>query len=105
MRVGYARPLMQSVGVDQKSQLISAPFASSLNRRRFVSVSAQPTEAQADLTPDTGGMLVSRQEMRFDFGRPRFRLPSGKKGLCLFFYPILYCEVTGLPAGHWASHS
>jgi len=105
MRVGYARPLMQSVGVDRKSQLISAPFASSLNRRRFVSVSAQPAEAQADLTPDTGGMLVSRQEMRFDFGGARFRLPSDKQRLAWIFDQFLYGEVTGIQCGHWLYHA
>ncbi len=68
-------------------------------------MSAQTAEAQADLTPETGGMLVSRQEMRFDFGGARFRLPSDKQRLAWIFDQFLYGEVTGIQCGHWLYHA
>jgi hypothetical protein len=58
-------------------------------------------EPQADLTPDTGGMLVSRAEMRFDFGDAKFRLPRDAALLGWIFDQFLYGEVTGIQCGHW----
>jgi hypothetical protein len=58
-------------------------------------------EHAADLTPDTGGMLVSREEMRFDFGGARFRLPRDAGLLKWIFDQFLYGEVTGIQCGHW----
>jgi len=66
---------------------------------------ATTTEAQTDLTPDTGGMLVSREEMRFDFGPARFRLPRDAKLLAWIFDQFLYGEVTGIQCGHWLYHA
>jgi hypothetical protein len=54
-----------------------------------------------DLTPDSGGMLVSREEMRFDFGGAKFRLPEDQKLLGWIFDQFLYGEVTGIQCGHW----
>jgi hypothetical protein len=59
------------------------------------------SDPQTDLTPDTGGMLVSREEMRFDFGEARFRLPEDAKLLGWIFDQFLYGEVTGIQCGHW----
>jgi hypothetical protein len=62
----------------------------------------RPSDEQAtDLTPDTGGMLVSRDEMRFDFGGARFRLPADAPVLKWIFDQFLYGEVTGIQCGHW----
>src|SRR5262249_61124740 len=66
---------------------------------------ATSSEAQADLTPDTGGMLVSREEMRFDFGGAKFRLPGDVKLLAWIFDQFLYGEVTGIQCGHWLYHA
>lgn len=55
----------------------------------------------ADLTPDTGGMLVSREEMTFDFGGAKFRLPRDSALLKWIFDQFLYGEVTGIQCGHW----
>ena len=66
---------------------------------------ATTTEAQTDLTPDTGGMLVSREEMRFDFGPARVRLPRDAKLLAWIFDQFLYGEVTGIQCGHWLYHA
>jgi hypothetical protein len=46
-------------------------------------------------------MLVSREEMRFDFGGARFRLPRDAKLLGWIFDQFLYGEVTGIQCGHW----
>jgi hypothetical protein len=54
-----------------------------------------------DLTPDTGGMLVTREEMRFDFGGAKFRLPQDAQLLGWIFDQFLYGEVTGIQCGHW----
>src|SRR5215467_13232338 len=58
-------------------------------------------EHPADLTPETGGMLVSREEMRFDFGGAKFRLPRDASVLKWIFDQFLYGEVTGIQCGHW----
>ncbi len=55
----------------------------------------------ADLTPDTGGMLVSREEMRFDFGGAKFRLPRDAELLKWILDQFLYGEITGIQCGHW----
>lgn len=60
-----------------------------------------PLDERPDLTPDTGGMLVRRDEMRFDFGPARFRLPRDAKLLGWIFDQFLYGEVTGIQCGHW----
>ena len=59
------------------------------------------SEHTADLTPETGGMLVSREEMRFDFGGAKFRLPADAPLLKWIFDQFLYGEVTGIQCGHW----
>jgi hypothetical protein len=46
-------------------------------------------------------MLVGREEMRFDFGEARFRLPRDAKLLGWIFDQFLYGEVTGIQCGHW----
>ncbi len=46
-------------------------------------------------------MLVSRQEMRFDFGGAKFRLPRDAQLLKWIFDQFLYGEVTGIQCGHW----
>jgi hypothetical protein len=64
-------------------------------------VDAPTAEHTADLTPDTGGMLVSREEMGFDFGGAKFRLPRDATLLKWIFDQFLYGEVTGIQCGHW----
>jgi hypothetical protein len=64
-------------------------------------VEATSAEQPADLTPDTGGMLVSREEMTFDFGGAKFRLPRDAARLKWIFDQFLYGEVTGIQCGHW----
>ena len=46
-------------------------------------------------------MLVSRAEMRFDFGGARFKLPRDAALLGWIFDQFLYGEVTGIQCGHW----
>lgn len=46
-------------------------------------------------------MLLSRQEMRFDFGGAKFRLPRDKALLGWILDQFLYGEVTGIQCGHW----
>ena len=46
-------------------------------------------------------MTVSREEMRFDFGGARFRLPRDQALLSWIFDQFLYGEVTGIQCGHW----
>lgn len=46
-------------------------------------------------------MLVSREEMRFDFGGAKFRLPRDVKLLKWILDQFLYGEVTGIQCGHW----
>ncbi len=56
---------------------------------------------EMDLTPETGGMLVSREEMRFEFAGAKFRLPRDAELLGWIFDQFLYGEVTGIQCGHW----
>lgn len=63
------------------------------------------TDGPNDLTPDSGGMLVSREEMRFDFGEAKFRLPEDAQLLGWIFDQFLYGEVTGIQCGHWLHHA
>lgn len=46
-------------------------------------------------------MLVGREEMRFDFGAAKFRLPRDAQLLGWIFDQFLYGEVTGIQCGHW----
>ncbi|MFN0062230.1 MAG: ferritin-like domain-containing protein [Myxococcaceae bacterium] len=46
-------------------------------------------------------MRVSREEMRFDFGGAKFRLPRDAPVLGWIFNQFLYGEVTGIQCGHW----
>lgn len=46
-------------------------------------------------------MRVSREEMRFDFGGARFRLPRDRELLGWIVDQFLYGEVTGIQVGHW----
>ena len=46
-------------------------------------------------------MLLGREEMRFDFGGAKFRLPRDKALLGWILDQFLYGEVTGIQCGHW----
>ena len=46
-------------------------------------------------------MRVSREELRFDFGGARFRLPRDRELLGWIVDQFLYGEVTGIQVGHW----
>src|SRR5215813_13300381 len=46
-------------------------------------------------------MRVSRDELRFDFGGARFRLPRDRALLGWIVDQFLYGEVTGIQVGHW----
>src|SRR5215475_11326695 len=46
-------------------------------------------------------MRVSREEMRFDFGGARSRLPRDRELLGWIVDRFLYGEVTGIQVGHW----
>lgn len=50
-------------------------------------------------------MLLSRDEMRFDFGGARFELPRDRDSLGWIFSQFLYGEVTGIQVGHWIHHA
>jgi hypothetical protein len=63
------------------------------------------TDALADLTPDTGRMLLSREEMTFDFQGAKFRVPKDSALLGWIFDQFLYGEVTGIQCGHWLYHA
>jgi hypothetical protein len=54
-----------------------------------------------DLTPEGEGMVVGREEMRFDFGAARFQLPQDAALLGWIFDQFLYGEITGIQCGHW----
>ena len=49
----------------------------------------------------TEPMRVSRDELRFDFGGARFRLPRDRALLGWIVDQFLYGEVTGIQVGHW----
>lgn len=46
-------------------------------------------------------MRISREELRFDFGGARFRLPRDQALLGWIVDQFLYGEVTGIQVGHW----
>jgi hypothetical protein len=46
-------------------------------------------------------MLLSREEMTFDFGGARFEVDRDRKLLVWIFSQFLYGEVTGIQVGHW----
>jgi hypothetical protein len=46
-------------------------------------------------------MLLSREEMSFDFGDARFHVDRDRELLVWFFNQFLYGEVTGIQVGHW----
>lgn len=46
-------------------------------------------------------MLLSRDEIRYDFGAARFELPRDRESLGWIFSQFLYGEVTGIQVGHW----
>jgi hypothetical protein len=46
-------------------------------------------------------MRVSREEMRFDFGGAKFRLPRDRAVLGWIVDQFLYGEITGIQVGHW----
>ena len=52
-------------------------------------------------TPETGGMLVPREALRFDFHGAKFRLPRDAALLGWVTNQFLYGEVTGIQCGHW----
>jgi hypothetical protein len=47
------------------------------------------------------GMLLSREEMRFDFGGARFDSTRDRELLRWILSQFLYGEVTGIQVGHW----
>lgn len=50
-------------------------------------------------------MLLTRDEMRFDFDGARFELPRDRESLGFVFSQFLYGEVTGIQVGHWIHHA
>lgn len=46
-------------------------------------------------------MLLTRQEMSYDFGGAKFVLPRDTEFLSWAFSQFLYGEVTGIQCGHW----
>lgn len=46
-------------------------------------------------------MLLSREEMSFDFGEARFDAARDRELLVWIFNQFLYGEVTGIQVGHW----
>jgi bacterioferritin (cytochrome b1) len=46
-------------------------------------------------------MLLSREEMTFDFGEARFEVDRDRELLVWIFSQFLYGEVTGIQVGHW----
>lgn len=46
-------------------------------------------------------MLLSREEMTFDFGGARFEVERDRELLVWIFSQFLYGEVTGIQVGHW----
>jgi len=50
-------------------------------------------------------MLLTRDEMRFDFGGARFELPRDRDLLGWVMSQFLYGEVTGIQVGHWIHHA
>lgn len=62
-------------------------------------------ETRSDTTERLDGsqpaMLLSRQEMSFDFGGARFDPNRDRELLVWIFNQFLYGEVTGIQCGHW----
>jgi hypothetical protein len=50
-------------------------------------------------------MLLSREEMTYDFGEARFDLDRDRETLVWIFNQFLYGEVTGIQVGHWLYHA
>jgi len=50
-------------------------------------------------------MLLTADEIRFDFGAARFELPRDRDSLGWIFSQFLYGEVTGIQVGHWIHHA
>jgi hypothetical protein len=52
-------------------------------------------------------VLISREEMKFDFGGATFDLerPEERRLLAWVFNQFLYGEVTGIQCGHWLYHA
>lgn len=50
-------------------------------------------------------MLLSREEMTFDFGGARFEVERDRELLVWIFSQFLYGEVTGIQVGHWLYHA
>lgn len=46
-------------------------------------------------------LLVTREEMRYDFAGARWRLPRDREALAWILSQFLYGEVTGIQCGHW----
>src|SRR5262245_18921805 len=53
------------------------------------------------IPPRGGPMLLTRDEIRYDFGGARFELPRDRDSLAWVFSQFLYGEVTGIQVGHW----
>ena len=102
MGVGDERLLLKVPGIHaaQVSAFRAGSFKVALRPPRLARVDG-PDEQATDLTPETGGMLISREEMRFDFGRAKFRLPADARILKWIFDQFLYGEITGIQCGHW----
>jgi hypothetical protein len=50
-------------------------------------------------------MLLTRQEMSFDFGGAKLELPRDRELLRFIFSQFLYGEITGIQCGHWLYHA
>jgi hypothetical protein len=50
-------------------------------------------------------MLLSREEMTFDFEGARFEVERDRELLVWIFSQFLYGEVTGIQVGHWLYHA
>src|SRR5215831_18872459 len=62
---------------------------------------AHPRVRVSAVAASTEPMRVSREELRFDFGEARFRLPRDRELLGWIVDQFLYGEVTGIQVGHW----
>jgi len=101
--VGDERLLLKVPGIHaaQVSAFRARSFKVALRPPRLALVDGPDEEQATDLTPETGGMLISREEMRFDFGAAKFRLPADALILKWIFDQFLYGEITGIQCGHW----
>lgn len=64
-------------------------------------MTSTPTRSEILRPTELSPMLVSREEMRFDFGGARFDLARDRELLVWIFNQFLYGEVTGIQVGHW----